>query len=127
MNDLLLLGSALYQKTATNGTVTTYYQKAPQDASTPYCLVQYVTATDEYTFGDRGINATYSIKVVTDHKLPFGAINLYSTVHSTVQDSVLTITGYQTLRIRRESQFQFEDPQHFWNVGGIYSLDVWQT
>lgn len=126
MNDLLLMGSALYQYFNTNGTATVYYQKAPQGASVPYTVIQFMTAVDEYTFNDKGVSSDYAIKVVSDRKFPFDAIQLYGYIHSLIQDGSVSVAGYNVLRIRRESMFQYQDPQDFWNVGGIYNLDVWE-
>jgi hypothetical protein len=126
MNDLLLMGSALYQYFNTNGTATVYYQKAPQGASVPYTVIQFMTAVDEYTFNDKGVSSDYAIKVVSDRKFPFDAIQLYGYIHSLIQDGSVSVAGYNVLRIRRESMFQYQDPQDFWNVGGIYNLDIWE-
>lgn len=126
MNDLLLMGSALYQYFNTSGTATVYYQKAPQGASVPYTVIQFMTAVDEYTFNDKGVSSDYAIKVVSDRKFPFDAIQLYGYIHSLIQDGSVSVAGYNVLRIRRESMFQYQDPQDFWNVGGIYNLDIWE-
>lgn len=127
MNDLLLMGSALYQYLTTNGTATIYYQKAPQGATVPYTVIQFMNAVDEYTFNDKGVSSDYAIKVVSDRKFPFDAIQLYGYIHTLVQDGSVSVAGYDLLRIRRESIFQYQDPQDFWNVGGIYNLDIWET
>lgn len=126
MNDILLMGSALYRHLNTLGTTTVYYQKAPQNASVPFVVIQLINATDDYTFDDKGINADYSIKVISDRNFPLEAIQLYGNTHALIQDGTVTVEGNSVLRIRRESMFQFEDPQHFWNVGGIYNFDIWQ-
>lgn len=128
MNDLLLMGSALLNYLTTNGTISAYYQKAPQGTNTPYVLIQMMSARDEYSFNDGGITADYSIKVVSDRKFPLEAIQLYGNTHSLIQDGTVSVGGYNLLRIRRESIFSpYCDPQDFWNVGGIYNLDIWQT
>lgn len=126
MNDLLHVGSALYNYIATNGTVTTYYQKAKQSATVPYCLVYFMNANDDYTFDSKGLNADYVIKVVSDKAFPEEAIRLYGDVHDIIQDSGFTIPNYEVIRVRRESILQYEDQSHFWNVGGLYNIDIWK-
>ena len=127
MNELLLMGSALYNYINTLGTITTYYQKAPQSATVPFVIIQLMSATDDYSFTDQGINADYSIKVISDRNFPLHAIQLYGSTHSLIQDGTIAVEGNSVLRIRRESIFQFEDSEHFWNVGGIYNFNIWQT
>ncbi len=126
-NVLLQAGSALYNYINTNGTVDTYYQKAKQKSQLPYVIVAFVSATDDYTFTDDGINADYSIRVVTKNDFPDEAITLYGQVHELIQDAPLTFDGYSLMRIRRESIYQFQDSQDYWNVGGLYNLDIWKS
>lgn len=126
MNDLLHVGSALYNHIKNNGTIECYYHKAKQSASVPYCLVYFMTGNDDYTFNDNGLNADYVVKVISDKNFPEEAIRLYGDIHEFVQDASLTIPGYSVLRVRRESILQYEDQMHFWNVGGLYNFDIWK-
>lgn len=129
MIDPYIVGSALYNKVRTSGTIATYFQKAPQSATTPYTLVYFMTANDDYTFNSDGLNADYVVKVVSSQDKqyhPEQALALYSSVHSSLQDSNFTIPGYNVIRIRRESVLTYEDQSHFWNVGGLYNLDIWK-
>ena len=78
------------------------------------------------TFNDKGLNADYVVKVISDKNFPEEGIRLYGDVHELVQDASLTIPGYSVLRVRRESILQYEDQMHFWNVGGLYNFDIWK-
>ena len=126
MNDLLHVGSALFNHIKNNGTIDCYYHKAKQSATVPYCLVYFMSANDDYTFNDKGLNADYVVKVISDKNFPEEGIRIYGDIHELVQDASLTIPGYSVLRVRRESILQFEDQMHFWNVGGLYNFDVWK-
>ena len=126
MNDLLHIGSAIYNHLKTNGTIDCYYQKARQSATVPYCLVYFMTANDDYVFGSQGLNADYVVKVISDKNFPEEALRLYGDIHNLVQDSSLTIPDYDIIRVRRESILQYEDQMHFWNVGGLYNVDTWK-
>jgi len=126
MNDLLHVGSALYNHIKNNGTIDCYYHKAKQSASVPYCLVYFMSANDDYTFNDKGLNVDYVVKVISDKNFPEESIRLYGDIHELVQDVSLTIPGYSVLRVRRESILQYEDQMHFWNVGGLYNFDIWK-
>lgn len=131
MIDPYIVGSALFNRVKQSGTIATYFQKAPQAATTPYTLVYFMTANDDYVFGNSdGLNADYVVKVVSSQDKqshPEQALALYSSVHSSLQDSNFTIPGYTVIRIRRESILTYEDQSHFWNVGGLYNLDIWKT
>jgi len=122
-----MLGSALYNKISTAGTVTTYYQKAPQSGTPPFCIISFVNANDDYVFSKKGVQGDYFVKVISDKNFPEQAIVLYSSIHDILQDVSLTIPGYSVIKIRRESLVQYEDQFHFWNVGGLYNLEIWQT
>lgn len=126
MNDLLLVGSALHSYLNTQGTITTYYGKAPQSATVPYCLIYFVTSNDEYTFNDYGSSGDYQLKVISNKNLPEEAIRLYGSQHELMQNASLSISGFTLHRVRRESTFCYEDSTHFWNVGGLYSIDIWK-
>ena len=126
MNDLLHVGSALFNHIKNNGTIDCYYHKAKQSASVPYCLVYFMSANDDYTFNDKSLNADYVVKVISDKNFPEEAIRLYGDIHEIVQDSSLSMPGYNVIRLRRESILEYEDQFHFWNIGGLYNLDITQ-
>jgi phosphosulfolactate phosphohydrolase-like enzyme len=130
MVDPYIVGSAFFNSIRNAGTIATYYQKAPQSATTPYTLVYFMTANDEYAFGNSdGLNADYIVKVVSSQDKQYHpeiALALYSSVHSNIQDIVFSIPGYNVIKIRRESILTYEDQMHFWNVGGLYNLQIWK-
>lgn len=127
MNDeLFLVGSAVYNHLKTNGSVNIYYHKAPQTETEDYALIYFVNASDEYTFNDKGSSGDYQLKVISGKNFPEQAIKLYGYLHGLLQDANLSIPGYDILRVQRRSTFNFEDQKHFWNVGGLYTIDIWQ-
>ena len=129
MVDPYIIGSAFYNSIRNAGTIATYYQKAPQSATTPYTLVYFMTANDDYSFGSEGLSADYVVKVVHSQDKqshPEQALKLYSSVHSNVQDVNFSIPGFYVIKIRRESILTYEDQSHFWNVGGLYNLQIWK-
>lgn len=126
MNDLLHLGSAIYNHINTNGTIPTYYQKVPQQTNTPYCLVHFMNGYDEYTFDDQGLKTDYVIKIVSSKNHPEEAIRLYGNIHELFQDASLSISGYDVIYNRRESLINYEDQFHHWNIGGLYNIQIWK-
>lgn len=124
MNELYNLGSALYQHLRTNGSIDIYYAKAPQQATADYALIYFVASNDDYTFTDKGQNGDYQLKVISSKNFPDFAIQMYGYLHDQLQDASLNLPNYDVLRIRRQSTFLFEDQKHFWNVGGLYSIDI---
>jgi len=126
MNNLLAMGKALFNHLDTNSSMDVYYQKAKQSVKPPFCVITFISATDDYTFNSSGMNADYMIKVVSDKLFPDTAIEDYGAIHTLLQDASIAVENSVLLRIRRESLIQFQDPQDFWNVGGIYNLDIWK-
>lgn len=126
MNDILLLGSAIYNYLNTNGTIPTYFAQAPQNTNTPYCVVMLMDASDEYTFNDAGVDSIFNIKVISNRQLPLEAIQLYGTVHELIQDAPITSNDFTTLQCRRADMYLFQDDADNWNVGGMYDFDIWK-
>lgn len=128
VNDFTAFGSAIYSilgGTAANPPV--YYGLAPQGGTPPYIIVSRLNAEDEYTFNSSGVNANYTIKVVSNRIYPNEAWNVYGTVHTTLQNAALSINGFTTLYCQRQNTIEFQDSGKFWNVGGIYRIDGWRT
>jgi hypothetical protein len=127
-NAFTALGSALYTAIGTAlGTVTplaVYQGLAPQGSAPPYAVFNQQTARDEYTFTSRGISASYQVKIVSNRQFANEAQLAYDRVHRSLQDAPLTVTGYNLLRMRRETTIQFMDPDRFWHVGGVYRIDI---
>lgn len=125
-NDLTAFGSAIYNTLGgTAADPKVYYALAPQGATPPYIIVQRQTATDEYTFDGRGVNALYVVKAVSNRQWPVEAWNVYGTVHDTLQNAPLAITGFTTLRCERRNVVEYIDPERFWHVGGVYRIEAW--
>jgi hypothetical protein len=122
------LGSALYAAIGTAaGTVApmaVYQGMAPQGSVFPYAMFNQQTARDEYTFTSRGMTASYQVKVVSNRQSDSEARAAYDRLHANLQDAPLTVTGYTLMRMRRETTIEYQDPDRFWHVGGIYRIDI---
>lgn len=124
--DFEALGSAIY--TALGGTAgTVYYGLAPQGTNPPYTLVMRQGALDEYTFTSHGVSADYTVKAVSDRYWPSQAYSMYSVKHTLMQDAALTVTGYTSLRCRRQTTLEYQDGDGYWHVGGVYRIDIHGT
>lgn len=143
-HDLDVIGSALYARLGTvqytyvtNGTVTTtgsvnwYDTLAPQNPPTepPYGIFQMQDAPEDYAFGDgwHAISADYVVKVVSLHNYPIQARQIYATAHDQLQDAGLSVSGYKTMRVRRNSPIEYKDTKGYWHSGGVYRIDVVET
>lgn len=127
MNDMLQMGSALLSYINSNGTIPFYYQKAPQNTQKPYGVIVFSNGQDDYDFNSKGVDGDYFIKIISDRQLPYEAIVLYGEVHDLIQDAPLTSNSFTLRQVRRESLVQYQDDMDFWNVGGLYNFDIWET
>lgn len=118
------LGSALYSAIDTATTLNVYQGLAPQGGTPPYAVFNLQDGRDEYTFNSRAFSAQYTVKVVSNKLWPGEAQAAYDTLHQTLQDSALTVTGCTVQRLRRESIIEYQDPDRFWHVGAIYRIDL---
>jgi hypothetical protein len=103
-----------------------FHTLAPQGSAVPYAIMQpQQPGVDAYTFGaGREISADWVVKVISDRQWPGQAINLFSYVDGLMQDAALSVTGWRVLRCRRVSAIQYQDPDRFWHVGGVYRVDL---
>lgn len=123
-NDSLAIGSAIYSRLTSQGTVSVYHMLAPEGSTPPYVIYQRMAASDEYTFTTHGMDTDYMVKVVSNRKWSSEAQNVYTHIHVAMQDAPLNITGYTSLRCRRKSTLEYPDMDQFWHVGGIYAIEI---
>ena len=126
VNDSLSFGSAIYNVLHAGATVDVYYVLALSGATPPYCIYQRQAAMDDYTFGSgHGVEAEYVVKVISNREWPTEALNVYTHIHSLMQDAPLSMTGYTSIRCRRVSTIEYMDNEKFWHVGGRYRVVGW--
>ena len=125
MGDFVAIGSALYKACDTSSTVPVYYGIAPQGSACPFIVINRQAAIDMYDFTDSMLSADYQVKVVSDRQWPTEAATLYDALHTGIQGTALTITGYSALRCERESTIEYRDGGGYWHVGGLYRIDVY--
>lgn len=98
---------------------------APPDATFPYIVFQMLSKVDEHNFALRGGNAVYLIKGVSNKRWPKEAIDVDTTIDTTMEDATLTIANHSQLLCRRESDFSFvedRDGMIYQHVGGMYRV-----
>jgi len=127
MGDFVALGSALYKACDNASTVPVYYGLAPQAGTPPYIIINRQAAIDEYDFTGSSLSTDYQVKVVSDRQWPEQAATLYDALHAGIQGTVLTITGYNSMRCEREATIEYRDTAGFWHVGGLYRIDIYKT
>lgn len=127
-NDMMAVGSALYNALGgTAATPTVYYALAPQGSTPPYTIVQRQSGVDEHTFSEQGVSAAYVVKVVSNRIWPGEAWTAYGTVHASLDNVQLTVSGYSALRCERINTIEYLDNERFWHVGGLYRVDIWEV
>lgn len=123
MNHILSVGSGLLSVVGT--IVPFYYETAPQFVSSPYGIIQFMSGIDDYALDDNTWYADYIVKVVSDNYYPYNAVLNYGSVHTQLQDNTFSVSGYEIIKLRRESVISFKDDKERWHVGGLYN--VWIT
>ena len=123
-NDIAAIGSAIYSRIGTAGTVGVYSDLAPQGSAPPYCIYQQQAAPDEYTFTSHMVSADYVVKIVSNRTWAGEAQQIYGHIHTLMQDAPLSVSGFSLMRCRRQSTIKYRDGDGFWHVGGLYRIDV---
>lgn len=120
------LGSAVYSRLNGQATVSIYDTLAPPGSVPPYGIWQLQAAVDTYMFADAGefLAADVVVKVVSNHHWATEATRIYDHIHNAMQDAPLAVTGYNLIRCRRASLIRFRDPDEYWHVGGLYTVEI---
>lgn len=130
-NEFTAFGSALFSRIGTATGMTAHYGIAPQGGTPPYIIYQRLSGVDDYTFGktsnDRGLSVEYEVKVISNREWPGEAQTRAGSIDALMHDAPLNVSGFTTWHCRRKRTIEFRDTAGFWNVGGIYRIEVWGT
>jgi hypothetical protein len=129
--------AALYQKLTTTGALTAllatsasvYGYLAPQSATYPMVLFSKQAGTEDNETPVRTRQLVYQVKgVVADQ--PTGGVSLKSAgaiddqIDAALNGVLLTVTGWTTFRLRRESDLAYVEPAaggtRYYHAGGLY-------
>lgn len=124
MSDFTAFGSAIYSLVDAATSTPVYYALVPQGSAFPAVTVSRQDSLDDYTFTSSGVSAEYLVKAISNRTFPSEAAGIYDTLHGSINNRQLTITGFQALRFQRQSTIEYLDPDHYWHVGGVYRLDT---
>jgi hypothetical protein len=129
--------TALYTRLAADlGTLTlgtlgctgVYRFQAPQGSAEPYVIYQQQAGTDSYTFTARdGRSLVYLVKVVDKASSGLRAAQIAERVEALLHDQPLSLTGWSTLRLRRESDVEYVEVDNgvtYQHYGALYRVDV---
>lgn len=128
----LAMGSALYSRLASQGTVPVYQNLAPQGGTPPYCVFQLQSGVDEYAFADASkgiVEAIYAVRVVSNRTWPGESQVIYDgNIHGALQGAALSVGGHNLLRCERASLIpSYQDADKYWHTGGLYRVWVQPT
>lgn len=129
--------TALYSRlagdlgTATLGTLGctgVYRFQAPQGSAEPYVIYQQQAGTDSYTFSARdGRSLVYLVKAVDVGPSGLRAAQMAERIDTLLTDKPLTLSGWQNLRLRRESDVEYTEidaGKTYQHYGALYRVDV---
>lgn len=118
-------GTALY-----SGTLPVFNTMAVQEAPAPYVVFQPLTDIDIYTMSSKSEQSfDYSLRVLSLRAYPMQEADpIYATAHQNIQDAFWVMTGWKIMRVRRQSRITpYRDSAGYWNVGGLYRVDIAKT
>jgi hypothetical protein len=119
------LGSAIYSRLSSAGTIPVYQDVAVQGGTPPYIVFQRLPSFNEYVFGTkRFINSRYIVKAVSNRRSGNEAQRIYGPYKTAMQDAPLSVTGYGELRCRADISLHYQDNDNFWHSGDEYLIDV---
>lgn len=98
---------------------------APQGTATPFVVFQAMSKEDAHTFNGRFANMVYMVKAVSKNTWPKQAMDVDTLVDTTLEDAALTISGFNQLLCRRQSDIYFTEEHggDVWqHIGGLYRI-----
>ena len=125
------LTALLYGGTAT-GSASIFVDHAGDDAGLPYVIIGQQSGQWAYTMGEnaRFQSSLWQVRAVSGKAFPKEAEAIDSQIDSRLHNVSLSIGGYATLRVVRESDVRFPEVdggQTIQNVGALYRVDVQKT
>jgi hypothetical protein len=104
---------------------------APNEASLPYILFNQQSDVASHTFsGIEQESSLYQIKVVDEGLSASRAANIIAAVSALLEDKPLTMTGWRTVRIRKDSGVEYveiDEGRTFQHYGALFRIDVAPT
>lgn len=109
-----------------NGTAASIHNTdAPRGASLPYIIFGLQASADDDRHDTKYLDYHYRVKAVSSTSKK-NAGQIADQFETTLDRAALSVTGYNVLWCRRESEFSYVeyDPagERFWHVGGIYRI-----
>jgi len=94
----------------------------------PYIIFNQYSGGDWSTFGQRGWEIHYLVKVVSESPYPQEAAQLMATVDTALHGVALTVSGYNHIDFAYESDISYGETSRgktYTHVGSIYR--IWET
>lgn len=107
-----------------------FNKKARDNTKPPFVVFQFVSNIPYYTFGRRFGFGLYLVKGVSESPWPKEASDIDTQIDTLLQDTALTIAGFDQIQCRRESEFDVEeeDGSIIWqHIGGIYRIEAGES
>lgn len=128
------LNSRLTADLGTAGTLGTlgitgvYRLQAPQGSVEPYVVFQQQAGVDSYTFNARDARSlVYLVKVVDVGPSGLRAAQAAERVDFLLTDKALSVTNWNNLRLRRESDVEYteiDNGKSYQHIGALFRVDV---
>tara|TARA_Y100000310_G_scaffold126272_3_gene125052 strand:+ start:9152 stop:9562 length:411 start_codon:yes stop_codon:yes gene_type:complete len=103
---------------------------APQGTALPFVVYQFISKVDTHSFDGRYADSMYLVKAIADSPWPKPAEDIDTQIDTLMEDAALSITGFNLLYCRRESDFWFPEDRSgktLTHVGGTYRIMADQT
>lgn len=112
----------------TLGITGIYRHQAPQGSVEPYVVFQQQAGTDSYNFRARDARSlVYLIKAVDIGPSGLRAGQAAERIDALLTDYGLSITGFKTLRVRRESDVEYteiDNGKTYQHIGALFRVDI---
>lgn len=110
------------------GITGVYRMQAPQGSVEPYVVFQEQAGVDSYTFNARDARSlVYLVKVVDVGPSGLRAAQAAERVDFLLTDKALTVTNWNNLRLRRESDVEYTENDNgktYQHIGALFRVDV---
>lgn len=107
-----------------NAITDLYYSEAPQETVFPYIVYHIITGTPNNTYTEKAENIIVEFLICSKENSSSEIDTIYDYLDVLYNDCVLTVSGYNSIYVTRESFDGAERIDEIWNKHVLYRTEI---
>ena len=101
-----------------------FYSEAPQGTLFPYVVYHIITGTPNNTYSEKAENVVVEFLICSDDNSSNEIDTIYGYLDNLYNDCILTVSGYNSIYVTRESFDGAEFIDGIWNKHILYRIEI---